>query len=268
MSHDYPGTVTLNKKYCHPQCYQVQLNAYMRNTIDPAQLWKTNKGGPSNPVNGECGRMHRWGYCARAEAQGNPRPPTNIVSTIDFSLPHRDDNLAQAKAASGFDWRAAIESAVDETMNIANSQDFRDGNHRTALQYMFDTLNYKGLSIKFDTAGNPEADGFRLYVQLKSLTDQTGKWPLGDRPRVKSEMVKLLKDVVQIRDVTWEERLRLAEFVKTDIPRVLAEVDALHDLLRKIEREQGKRAAEEYYKELKKTNPLLYHRHLYLWGNI
>lgn len=153
-------------------------------------------------------------------------------------------------------------------MAIANNQEFRDGNHRTALQYMFDTLNYQGLNIKFDTAGNPEADGFRIYVQLKSLTDNTGIWPLNDRPRVKAEMVKLLKAVVLIRDVAWEERLRLAEFVKADIPHVLAEVDELHQRLREIEISQGKRAAEEYYKGLRKTNPLLYYRHLYLWGNI
>ena len=164
---------------------------------------------------------------------------------------------------------AAVKSAVDETMNIANSQNFRDGNHRTALQYMFDTLNYQGLSIKFDTAGKPEADGFRLYVQLKSLTDQTGRWPLGDWSRVKEEMVKLLRDAVRnLNDITWAERLRLAEFVKVDIPRILAEVDALHQKLRDIEIREGKRAAEEYYKGLRKTNPLLYYRHLYLWGNI
>lgn len=168
----------------------------------------------------------------------------------------------------GFDWLGAINGAVEETMSIANNQDFRDGNHRTALEYMFDTLNYQGLNIKFDTAGNPEADGFRLYVQLKSLTDQTGKWRLGDRTRVKTEMVKLLRSVVRVSDIAWAERLRLAEFVKVDIPRVLAEVDALHQNLRDIERKQGKRAAEECYKALRKSNPLLYYRHLYLWGNI
>ena len=153
-------------------------------------------------------------------------------------------------------------------MKIASYQESRDGNHRTALEHMFDTLNYQGLSIKFDTAGNPEADGFRLYVQLKSLTDETGKWPLGDRPRVKTEMVKLLKAVVRINDVAWAERLRLAEFVKVDIPRVLAEVGALRQKLKDMERNQGKRTAEEYYKSVRKTNPLLYFRHLYLWGNI
>lgn len=153
-------------------------------------------------------------------------------------------------------------------MSIAENQLFQDGNHRTALENMFDSLSYQGLSIRFDTKGNPEVDGFRLYVQLKSLTDSTGKWPLNQPDRVKTEMVKLLKDVVRIRDVAWDERLGLAKFVKVDTPLVLKQVDDLHKRLMDIVKEKGKLAAQEEYKKIKISDPLLYFRHLYLWGDI
>ena len=135
------------------------------------------------------------------------------------------------------------------------------------MENMFDVLNYEGLSIRFDTAGNPEVDGFRLYVQLKSITDSTGIWPVGDRDRVRKEMVKLLKDVVRIRNVAWEERLELAKFVKVDIPLALVKVGELHAELVRIKEEEGKPAAELYYKKMKRDNPLLYFRHVYLWGS-
>ena len=153
-------------------------------------------------------------------------------------------------------------------MNIAQNQLFQDGNHRTALENMFDSLSYQGLSIRFDTQGNPEVDGFRLYVQLKSLTDVTGKWPVNEPARVETEMIKLLKDVVRIRDVTWDERVGLAKFVKVDTPVVLKQVDDLHKRLMNIVKEQGKPAAQAEYKKIKATDPLLYFRHHYLWGDI
>ena len=56
----------------------------------------------------------------------------------------------QPKAADGFDWQDAITKAVGGAVAIAENQNFRDGNHRTALENMFDTLNYQGLSIRFD----------------------------------------------------------------------------------------------------------------------
>jgi hypothetical protein len=147
-------------------------------------------------------------------------------------------------------------------------EDVQDGNHKTALENMFDSLSCQGLSIRFDTKGNPEVDGFRLYVQLKSLTDITSKWPLNQPDRVKTEMVKLLKDVVRIRDVTWDERLGLAKFVKVDTPLVLKQVDNLHTKLMGIIKDNGKAAAQEEYKKLKASDPLLYFRHHYLWGDI
>jgi hypothetical protein len=153
-------------------------------------------------------------------------------------------------------------------VSIGGNQLFQDGNHRTALENMFDSLSHQGLSIRFDTKGNPEVDGFRLYVQLKSLTESTGKWPLDQPDRVKTEMVKLLMDVVRIRDVTWDERLRLARFVKVDIPLVLKQVDNLHTKLMGIVMDEGKVAAQEEYKKLKASDPLLYFRHYYLWGDI
>lgn len=82
MSLDFATTVTLNRHFCHPECYLTQLNAYMRNTTNPNQLWKMLKGGPANGTNGECGREHNWGFCTKAA--GNPGPPTNIVSAVVF----------------------------------------------------------------------------------------------------------------------------------------------------------------------------------------
>ena len=87
MSRDYQTTVTLNKRFCHPQCYQVQLNGYMRDDLNTTQLWKSGKGGPANPVSGECGKVNQWGFCTRAQSQGNPPPPTNIVSTATSISP-------------------------------------------------------------------------------------------------------------------------------------------------------------------------------------
>ena len=80
MSLDFPTTVTLNRQFCHSECYLTQMNAYMRDTTNPNQLWKANKGGPANPTNGECGKQHKWGFCTKAN--GKPGPPTNIVSRI------------------------------------------------------------------------------------------------------------------------------------------------------------------------------------------
>lgn len=153
-------------------------------------------------------------------------------------------------------------------MSVAENQSFQDGNHRTALENMFDSLNYQGLSIRFDTKGNPEVDGFRLYVQLKSLTNNIGKWPLYEPARVRTEMIKLLKDVVRIRDVSWEERLGLAKFVKVDIPLVLEAVVVLHNQLMETEKSKRKWAAQEEYKAVKMKDPVLYFRHHYVWGEI
>jgi hypothetical protein len=147
-------------------------------------------------------------------------------------------------------------------------EDVQDGNHKTALENMFDSLSCQGLSIRFDTKGNPEVDGFRLCAQLKSLTDITGKWPLNQPDRVKTEMVNLLKDVVRIRDVTWDERLGLAKFVKVDTPLVLKQVDNLHTKLMGIIKDKGNVPAQEEYKKLKAWDPLLYFRHHYWWGDI
>lgn len=63
-------------------------------------------------------------------------------------------------------------------------------------------------------------------------------------------MVKLLRSVVRLSGLVWAERLRLAEFVKVDILRVLVEVDVFHRNIYDIEREQGKRTVEECYKVL------------------
>lgn len=68
----------------------MQLNGFMRDTIDFTQLWNTNKGGPANPLNGECGKVRQWGFCTKAKAEGNPPPPTDIVSTVAFVSFHSD----------------------------------------------------------------------------------------------------------------------------------------------------------------------------------
>jgi hypothetical protein len=79
---EFPTTVTLNRRFCHPECYLAQMNGYMRDTTNPSQLWRTNEGGPANPTNGECGKQHKWGFCTKAD--GKPGPPTNIVSLVVF----------------------------------------------------------------------------------------------------------------------------------------------------------------------------------------
>ena len=178
----------------------------------------------------------------------------------------------QTKAVANYDWKTAVTNAIAAGVHIGKSQSFQDGNHRTALEEIFDSLNYQGLSIKFDLKGKPEVDGFRLYVQLKSLTDDVGKWTKEDTVRVKKEMDKLLKDVVQIRDVTSDERIGLAKFVKVEIPTILKEVDGLHKELMAIKMDtakgKGTVGAQQKLKGLKQSKPVLYSRYIYMYGEI
>jgi hypothetical protein len=53
-----------------------------------------------------------------------------------------------------------MDSVVKEKTDAIDNQGFRNGNNR--LVYMLDALNYQGMSTKFDTAENPEADGVYL----------------------------------------------------------------------------------------------------------
>jgi len=239
--------VTLNRLNCHEECFLAQINGYLRDTIDPNLLWKSGKGGPANSKTGECGKKCHWGFCSKAD--GKP----GILKNIPKAIPT-------------YDWLGAIDRAVNSAIAIAENQLFQDGNHRTALLAMFDSLHEQGLGIKFDD-GNPEVDGFRLYVQLKSLTDPTGKWPAGQPDRVKAEMVKLLKNVVRIRDVPWSERLGLAEFVKTKIPAILNQVGLEYRKLAEISTKMGKAAAQIEARNLKRADQQLYSRVCYYYGD-
>ena len=120
----------------------------------------------------------------------------------------------QPKADGGFDWEDATNNAVDGAINIVGNQHFQDENHRTVPENVFDSLNYQGLSTRFDTNGYAEVDGFRLHLQFKGLTGGTSIWPLDQPARAKTEMVKLLKDVARIRVTNGDERFGLARFAK------------------------------------------------------
>lgn len=65
------------------------------------------------------------------------------------------------------------------------------------------------------------------------------------------ETIKLLKDVVRIRDVTWDERVRMANFVKIDTPVILKQVNDLHNKRMDILKGEGKTAAREEYTEVR-----------------
>ncbi|KAH8824282.1 hypothetical protein DL96DRAFT_1613585 [Flagelloscypha sp. PMI_526] len=218
----FQSVVTLDPRFCHSTCYRAQLNRFALNgtSTAPSDYYK-NLQGDSTSRNGVCGKHRNWGYCTVSIENESPPAPTNFP-----------------QAADDVDWKSIVEGAVEQALSIAQNQRFEDGNHRTALIAMFERISMAGLHITADV------DIFRLYVNLKYLTDNIGSF--GGPPvegeteqekrerkerEVKSSMIKLLKDVVRIRatagsttPVSYHDRIWLANTAKTEVPAQLREV--------------------------------------------
>ncbi|KAH8834986.1 hypothetical protein DL96DRAFT_17921 [Flagelloscypha sp. PMI_526] len=188
--------------------------------------------------------MKTWGYCKLSIQNGSPAAPTN--------LPQAAPNVNRETMVVDI-----ITAAVQDSIELAVSQRFNDGNHRTALLSLLETVTYAGLHI------TPDVDIFRLYINLKSLTEKIG---LIDRTKrkvqivlnptpeqkekqdadiqkatkefednktlVKGEMVKLMKDVVRISPspqvpnapITFLDRMGLIHMAKFYVPIQVKEV--------------------------------------------
>lgn len=118
----------------------------------------------------------------------------------------------------------AVDSAVE---GATDDWGLRNENHRTTTEhYSFDTLSCQGLNTKFDSKGNPEADGFRLYGQLSIHTDRSGKRRLGDRRKWRSCRKALFKPVSSSAERgnnigswfhTWEEPVATVDIRVLDV---------------------------------------------------
>lgn len=145
------------------------------------------------------------------------------------------------------------------------AQNFQDGNHRTALLAMFESLAHSGLLIA------PEVDYFRIYVNIKCLTDNVGSWGKKSEAEVKTAVVKLMKDVVRIRPVTYAARMALAGLIKTDLSQSLADVETFRKGL--DEKIKGKTNDEKWailakaYAEAKVKQPKTFSRFQFLYPN-
>ncbi|KAH8824281.1 hypothetical protein DL96DRAFT_1712566 [Flagelloscypha sp. PMI_526] len=210
----FESVVTLDCRLCHQSCYRVQLNRFVRDgkSTEPGTYWKDSNGAEAS-TSGTCGSARTWGHCTLSIQNGNPVAPRNF-----------------AQPAQGTAWRPLVHNtvlnAVQQAVGIATGQIFKDGNHRTALITMFEIISSAGLHIM------SKVDVFRLYVIMKSLTDDVGEFPKMTRADAKALMIKLMEDVVVARvvvsnmevPVTFFDRVWLARAAKYDVARQLQEV--------------------------------------------
>lgn len=163
-----------------------------------------------------------------------------------------------------------MNDAVAGAIGTGTSQDFQDGNHRTALLRLFEAISYAGLFIV------PTVDYFRLYVHLKSLTEDVGEFKEQTPQAVTVAMTKLMKDVVRIHPkpgdkspVKWENRMALAQLVKTDLAQSLADVEALRkridDAVKGKSKEEKWKITKEILDKVKMEQPKLYSRFKFLY---
>ncbi|KAF8209648.1 hypothetical protein K438DRAFT_1929963 [Mycena galopus ATCC 62051] len=249
MAEAFHAYVTLDRRACHPNCGLVQLNRFILNghSTHPGDYFQGHQGGEAGR-NGVCGKAKKWGYCTQSIEKHSP------VAPRDFP-----------QAANDVDWNKIVENAVNRAIAIAGNQAFVDGNHRTALLAMFEHILSAGLHI------TSNVDIFRLYVQMKSLTDDVGSFKKTDEAHVRQSMIKLMKDVVRIHPspavptapVTFNDRLRLALTAKNDVSKQLA---AAVDYKRRLDAAIAQKHTELERREVirswnsktKKENPKLF----------
>ncbi|KAF7330166.1 hypothetical protein MVEN_02453200 [Mycena venus] len=251
----FETVVTLNQRHAHKSCISLQHNRWLVDgeSVARATYWKQFKGAEAG-VNGVCGSSGQWGNCTMWTAANKPAPDKDIP-----------------QAAGDFDWQGQVTGSVGAAIAMATSQDFKDGNHRTSLLYLFESVAHAGLTIGADV------DYFRLYVNLKSLTDDVGQFKRKTETEVREAMTKLMKDVVRIRPtpgdsttpVKWANRMKLADLVKTDLAQSLKDVDDYRKALEKAV--EGKKD-EEKWKIIREMNrktrvekPKLFGRFQFLW---